>query len=245
MFAKIKLFLKSNNFSYGLLTGYSFPGIGMSSAMLGFGVYAGEAGLDIYLCMASLLVLWSMPGMVIFVSLYTAGAPILLMFTTILLANVRQFFLVLSGIKLMNINNSKIPLFKKVFWAHFISPTGWAELIRVSKELKPDDLYPFFKGLSLGLVSICILGTYIGFKLFDILPTHLIAIPVFIMPLYITILMLRTTDLFYRMAVISGGIIGPILYPYIGDWSIIVSGFLGGSIGLIADTIQRKSRLNA
>ena len=35
MFAKIKLFLKSNNFSYGLLTGYSFPGIGMSTAMLG------------------------------------------------------------------------------------------------------------------------------------------------------------------------------------------------------------------
>ena len=105
MLPKIKLFLKSNIYSYGLLTGFSFPGIGMSTAMLGFGVYAAEAGLNIYLCMASLLVLWSMPGMVIFVSLYTAGTPILLMFTTVLLANVRQFFLVLSGIKLLNLEN--------------------------------------------------------------------------------------------------------------------------------------------
>jgi hypothetical protein len=47
------------------------------------------------------------------------------------------------------------------------------------------------------------------------------------------------------VAVISGGIIGPILFPYIGDWSIIVSGFIGGSIGLIADTIQKKNRSNA
>jgi hypothetical protein len=57
--------------------------------------------------------------------------------------------------------------------------------------------------------------------------------------------MLRATDLFYRVAVISGGVIGPIFFPYIGDWSIIISGFLGGSIGLIADTIHRKIRLNA
>ena len=65
------------------------------------------------------------------------------------------------------------------------------------------------------------------------------------MPLYITILMLRTTDLFIEWPLSAGGIIGPILYPYIGDWSIIVSGFFGGSIGLIADTIQKKNRSNA
>ena len=242
MLTKIKLFLKSNNYSYGLLTGFSFPGIGMSTAMLGFGVYAAEAGLNIYLCMASLLVLWSMPGMVIFVSLYTAGTPILLMFTTVLLANVRQFFLVLSGIKLLNLENFKISLLQKLFWAHFISPTGWAELIRVNKELKSNEIFPFFKGLSVGLISICILGTYIGFKLFDILPTHLIAIPVFVMPLYITILMLKATDIFYRFAVVSGGILGPILFPYIGDWSIIISGFIGATIGLLAHKIQTRNK---
>ena len=94
----------------------------------------------------------------------------------------------------------------------------------------------------LGLVSICILGTYIGFKLFDILPTHLIAIPVFIMPLYITILMLKATDVFYRVAVVSGGILGPILFPYIGDWSIIISGFIGATFGLFAHKIQTTNK---
>ena len=58
-------------FKKGILTGFGFPGIGMSAAMFGFGVFAGEAGLDLYLTVGSLIVLWSMPGMVIFVSLYT------------------------------------------------------------------------------------------------------------------------------------------------------------------------------
>ena len=69
---------QSSAFKKGVLTGFGFPGIGMSAAMFGFGVFAGEAGIDIYLCIGSLLILWSMPGMVIFVSLYTIGAPVYL-----------------------------------------------------------------------------------------------------------------------------------------------------------------------
>ena len=44
-------------FKKGILTGFGFPGIGMSAAMFGFGVFAGEAGLDLYLCIGSLIIL--------------------------------------------------------------------------------------------------------------------------------------------------------------------------------------------
>ena len=84
---------RHSSFKKGILTGFGFPGIGMSAAMFGYGVFAGEAGLDLFLCLGALLILWSMPGMVIFVSLYTIGTPILLLFSTVLLANMRQFCL--------------------------------------------------------------------------------------------------------------------------------------------------------
>jgi len=83
---------KNNAFKKGIFTGFGFPGIGMSAAMFGFGVYAGEAGLDIYLCLGSLLILWSMPGMVIFVSLFSVGTPMFLLFTTVLLAKYETIF---------------------------------------------------------------------------------------------------------------------------------------------------------
>ena len=232
-------------FKKGILTGFGFPGIGMSAAMFGFGVFAGEAGLDLYLCIGSLIILWSMPGMVIFVSLYTAGTPIFLLFTTVLLANMRQFFLVLSGMTLMNIHSHKIPFISKLFWAHLISPTGWAELIKIKNEFQEKDLLSFFRGLSLALITINTFTTIIGFKLYDILPTDIVSIPVFIMPLYITILMLRAVELYYRIAVVSGGIIGPILYPYIGDWSIIVGGLVGGTLGLLINHLIQKGKSDA
>ena len=183
--------------------------------------------------------------MVIFVSLYTVGTPIFLLFTTVLLANMRQFFLVLSGMTLMNIHSHKIPFISKLLWAHLISPTGWAELIKIKNEFQEKELLSFFRGLSLALITINTFTTIIGFKLYDILPTDIVSIPVFIMPLYITILMLRAVELYYRVAVVSGGIIGPILYPYIGDWSIIIGGLVGGTLGLLINYLLKKGKSNA
>ena len=157
----------------------------------------------------------------------------------------RQFFLVLSGMVLMNINSHKIPFISKLFWAHLISPTSWAELVKIKDEINEKQLLYFFKGLTTGLVSICLIGTIIGYYLYNILPTYLVSIPVFIMPLYITILMLRAVELFYRVAVISGGLIGPVLFPYTGDWSIIIAGISGGTIGLCVNYFVEKRNKNA
>ena len=67
---------KYTPFKKGIFTGFGFPGIGMSSAMFGYGVFAAEAGLDLYLCLGSVLILWSMPGMVIFVSLFSNASKV-------------------------------------------------------------------------------------------------------------------------------------------------------------------------
>ena len=62
---------KDSAFKKGILTGFGLPGIGMSAAMFGYGVFAGEAGLDLFLCLGALLILWSMPGCL----LYTSPSP--------------------------------------------------------------------------------------------------------------------------------------------------------------------------
>ena len=183
--------------------------------------------------------------MVIFVSLYTIGAPIILLFTTVLLANVRQFFLVLSGMTLINIHSHKISFISKLLWAHLISPTGWAELSKAKNELEERELLYFFKGLTLALVTITSLTTVIGYKLYYLLPSEIVSIPVFIMPLYLTILMLRAVEIYYRVAVVSGGIICPMLFPYFGDWSLIIAGLCGGTLGLAINFFFNKDKINA
>ena len=82
----------------GLKQGFGLPGVGMGSAMLGFGALAYETGLDIFVGLLSMLLLWSMPAMLIFATLIISGSSLLLMFFTIFLANVRTllwYFLLL------------------------------------------------------------------------------------------------------------------------------------------------------
>ena len=112
-------------------------------------------------------------------------------------------------------------------------------------ELEEKELLHFFKGLTLALVTITSLATIIGYKLYYLLPSDIVSIPVFIMPLYLTILMLRAVEIYYRVAVISGGIICPILFPYFGDWSLIIAGLCGGTLGLGVNHFLNKSKANA
>ena len=152
--------------------------------------------------------------------------------------------MVLSGLTLMNIHKHKLSFITKLFWAHLISPTGWAELTKVKNEIDEKDLFKFFQGLSLALVIFNSTTTIIGYKLYDFLPNDIVSIPVFIMPLYLTILMLRAIEIYYRLAVVTGGIIGPLLFPYIGDWSLIVAGLVGGSVGLMVSYLLNKDKIN-
>ena len=62
--------------------------------------------------------------------------------------------------------------------------------------------------------------------------------------LYLTILKLRAVDNYYRVSVISGGIICRLLFPYIGDWSLIIAGLLGGTIGLFTSYLVQKGNSN-
>jgi hypothetical protein len=45
--------------------------------------------------------------------------------------------------------------------------------------------------------------------------------------------------------VISGGVICPILFPYFNDWSLIIAGLCGGTLGLAVNHFLNKSKANA
>ena len=109
----------------GLKQGFGLPGVGMGSSMLGFGALAYETGLDIFVGLLSMLFLWSMPAMLIFATLIISGSSFLLMFFTILLANVRTLFMVLSSALIMDFKNKNASFLEKLFWVQWVSPTGW------------------------------------------------------------------------------------------------------------------------
>ena len=178
--------------------------------------------------------------MLIFATLIISGSSFFLMFFTILLANVRTLFMVLSAALIMDFKNKNAPFLEKLFWAQWVSPTGWTIISANIDKIKKEDLFSYFKGISVGLVSMCTIGLSIGYFCLDEIPKILISIPIFFIPLWLIILMLHAKGIFYKTSIFSSCLYLFFLYPYIENLSIILAGFLSACTGFIVERLLKK-----
>ena len=221
-------------FKNGLKKGFGLPGFAMGSAMIGFGALAFESGLDFLVAVASMLFLWSMPGMILFVTLISSGASLILMFTSIFLANVRTLFMVLSAFLTMKVNTEKITFIRKLFWAQWVSPTAWTIITTNPDKVDKNEIFSYFKGLAIGLLVMCTNGMSIGYFIFGNFSKQLISIPIFFIPLYLMILMLNAKEKMYIVTIISSGVLLIIFYPILGNWSILLAGLMSSIPGYLS-----------
>lgn len=211
----------------GLRRGFFLPGLAMGATMVGFGTFAHDMGIGFDLAIAATLSTWSMPGMMVFVTLLSANADMVLMFVAIALANIRTFLIVLSSVSLMDFNGQNLGFFRQLFLAQFLSPTSWTEVTAAEKRFHGSDLLAYFKGMSVALVLMVVAGVTIGFYLHPYIPFWMMAIPLFIMPLYLSSLVLSVRHKPYLIAALTGGIVGPASYSLFGEWSILLAGGAG------------------
>ena len=61
----------------GIRNAFGVPALLLFSAMTGFGSFAHEQGLSLYMSMLSTIMIWSLPGQVVHVELYGMGAPLI------------------------------------------------------------------------------------------------------------------------------------------------------------------------
>ena len=92
---------KTFSFRSGLVEGMFGPGLGTFAAMTGFGSLAGDAGTPLWAAVALTIGVWSMPGQVAFVDLYSSGASLLGVLLIVTVANIRMFPLTIATIPLL------------------------------------------------------------------------------------------------------------------------------------------------
>ena len=216
----------------GLKRGFFLPGLAMGATMAGFGAFAHDMGIGFDLAIAATLATWSMPGMVVFVTLLAAEADAVLMFVAIALANIRTFLIVLSSVTLMDFKGHRLGFLTQLFLAQFLSPTSWTEITVAQNRFQRTDLLAYFKGMSVALLLMVVAGVAIGYFMHPYIPFWMMAIPVFIMPLYLSSLVVSVRQKPYLVAALTGGAVGPLSYPVIGEWSILLAG-ASGCMGLI------------
>ena len=227
----------------GALDALALPAPALGCTMLGFGAIAREAGFDFWMTTFTTLSVWGMPGQIAFVGLYATGSSMFLMVVAVALANMRMMLMVISGADMLKLKQHDLTFFQRVFIMHFMAITNWAQLSYKRSTYQPQQLLTYYKGFSAVVFACGITGTMVGYFLDDLLPPHILRLVIFITPLYILLLLANAQQQINQMAGLFGAVLSPFIYIFVGDWAILIAGFIGGTAALFIHRAQQARQV--
>ena len=225
----------------GVFEASNVPGFALGGTMIGFSTIAKEAGFDLPMVVATTTFVWGMPGQVAFATLYAGGASLFLIFAAVFLANMRMMLMVISGFSILRIDLHELSLWKKVLLMQLMAITSWAQIGNIRDKYPGKTLLFYYVGFSTTIFIFGISGTFIGFYINEFIDKNTLRIIIFVTPLYILLLVINSKQSVNKLAVAIGCFISPVLFPFIGNFSILIAGFLGGTLAII---IYRGKKLN-
>ncbi|GAB5467774.1 MAG: hypothetical protein Kilf2KO_08040 [Rhodospirillales bacterium] len=213
------------------------PAVAIGASFLGFGALVRESGLSLWHGLISTATTWALPGQVAMVELYAVGAGLLVVGLAVGASGTRLLPMVMTLLPLLR--RPGVPRWQYYATAHLIALTGWAVTMRVGPGLPPALRLPFFHGFTLTLWVTTLVGTAIGYLLPAFMPLPVTLSLIFLTPLYFTLLFLEDlSGLRKPVALACGAVLGPPLFLLSPDWSLMLTGLIGGSL---AFALTRKA----
>lgn len=226
-----------SGFILGLKDSLGIPVVGITSALVGYGVMAREAGLDVTLTLISVITIWAMPVLMGFAELLAAGSSPLVVLVTLLAIGFRNLPMAVSAMPMIR----EKPGFRwsHILLAQLLSPTSWVQITVVGRQLRPENRMPYYLAFSLALLVFGTLGTWIGFSLTKDLPAAIGLSLLLLTPLFVSLTMATSPKLSSRLALVFGGIGVPLCMQWDDELGLILGGFLFGTIGFL---VARKAK---
>src|SRR5437879_13864059 len=135
---------------------------------LGIGALAHDTHFSLGWVLASTALVWAGPAQIILISTLGSGATVVQAAIACTVSAVRRFPMVVSVLPMM-----RTPLTKRrhlLLATHFIAVTLWVECFRLLPQVPRERRVAFTHGLGVGLCSVCLMATTIGYGLAANLP---------------------------------------------------------------------------
>lgn len=215
------------------------PAAVLLAGMIGFGALGHASGLSLGVTAATSIFIYALPGQVVFVEMIALGASGL----AIALA------VTLTAARFLPMTLTLVPQFAKedrhgMLYAtsHFISMTSWAVMMREFANIAPARRSAYFTGFGLVCWASGIPGTIIGYMIAGHVPMPITAGLVMLNPLFFLLSFADVKAQASRLALLIGGISGPLVYSFAPGWSILICGLVGGSAAFLIDlSLRRRS----
>jgi predicted branched-subunit amino acid permease len=223
----------------GVRAAVSLPALVMAGSFLGFGALLASLGIDLMAGLASNLLIWALPGQVVFMDMWARGADVLVIALAVSVTAVRLLPMVV--LVLVTARLSGAPRWPEFLLAHFTAVTMWIMAIRQIESIEMSRRLPWLLGLGLALMAGMLVFTSLGFVLADRLPPVLAASLVFFTPAFFLLSLVASARWrFDYFAIGLGALIGPFATAWLPDFDLLLAGLVGGSAAFLLARPRRR-----
>jgi len=225
------------NFKYffrGLksLKSFDSPAIALGASFIAIGALLKNIGFNIQQSILSTVLTYALPGQLVMAESFFIGASLLNIFLAVWLVNARLYPMTVSLMPLLK--ETSQPRWKYYLSCHFLAVSSWLIMKDRIQVVDQKNRIDFWIGIGVGTWSTAIVATIVGYLLSDYLSKDMVIGLAIVNPVYFACMMVGAMkSKSISTAVILGAILGPTLFLFSQEWSILIAGTLAGTIAFI------------
>jgi len=226
--------INSKYFFQGLksLKSFDSPAIALGASFIAIGALLKNIGFNIQQSILSTVLTYALPGQLVMAESFFIGASLLNIFLAVWLVNARLYPMTVSLMPLLK--ETSQPRWKYYLSCHFLAVSSWLIMKDRIQTVDQKNRIDFWIGIGVGTWSTAIVATIVGYWLSDYLSKDMVIGLAIINPVYFACMMagaMKSKSI--STAVILGAILGPMLFLFSQEWSILIAGTLAGTIAFI------------
>jgi predicted branched-subunit amino acid permease len=224
--------MASDPFFQGVREAFGIPAAVLVAGYLGFGALAAAHDIPFGIAVASTVIIWALPGQIVFVEMQTLAAPLAATVLAVMLSSAR--FLPMTMTLVPEIRDARHRPWKYYVAAHFLSLSGWTMALARFPDIPRAQRLAWFYGFTLVLMTVSAASTAAGYLGADRLPPLVRLALVFMVPMYyLLILSGAVRDRMAAFGLACGALAGPLAYLVTPQWSVPLAGLAGGTLAYI------------
>tara|TARA_Y100001970_G_scaffold137757_1_gene169494 strand:- start:183 stop:887 length:705 start_codon:yes stop_codon:yes gene_type:complete len=211
---------------------YDSPAIALTCCFIAIGALFKNLGFNIQESIFSTVLTYALPGSLVMAESMLIGASLINIFLAVWIVNVRLYPMAVSLFPLMM--HKSQPKWKYYFSCHFIAVSAWLIMKSNYKKIKKEYRIDFWIGIGSATVSVSVIGTFIGFYFSEYMNKDMMIGLAILNPVYFLCMLIgasKTTQV--TLSVLFGIILGPAIYLFSPEWSILLAGVIGGTIAYL------------
>ena len=208
------------------------PGIALGASFIAIGALLKNIGFTIQESIFSSFLIYALPGSLVMAESMIIGASLINIFLAVWLVNARLYPMTVSLMPL--VITEKQPKWKYYLSCHFVAVSSWLIMKSNYKKIDKKFRIDFWIGVGTATWLIGIFSTAIGYISADYLNRDMMIGLAIVNPIYFMCAMIGVMNSkSISVAVILGGILGPVFYFISQEWCILFGGVIAGTVAFL------------